>query len=302
MQPSQLNPDDWQPPTNQPWSGYEVLDFLGQWPSALVARDRYIASLAADGIIRETIPTDALLLADAHGDDQTLTRICGHPIRPVASPWPVGDDGEPWSFLAQIDFRASRDLIDFDLPDDIMIVFVHPEFFEGVWEDRYRIDWFSADADGLALDESGANPQPMARVGVRYRTVDINSAEDFADLYSNWKNNPDAPTGGADSPIGENYNLYAFCRSRCCKVGGVPMFFGINRALSAQDIESAIPGRYFASLVEITELESGEDWIDATGNRITCERNSPYFIFRDGYSMYFSLADNGETVCTFEMG
>ena len=61
-------------------------------------------------------------MAEGEPTDRHVTKIGGLPYRPAKMPWPTGQDGTPMSFLAQINFANSKDLVG-ELPGDVLLVF-----------------------------------------------------------------------------------------------------------------------------------------------------------------------------------
>ncbi|HEY7152968.1 MAG TPA: DUF1963 domain-containing protein [Gemmataceae bacterium] len=82
---------------------------------------------------------DVVWFVDGEPIDRCVTKIGGLPYRPARLAWPTAVDGTPLSFLAQICFAASRDLIG-DLPGDVLLVFM-PDEPGGISADLY-FEWF----------------------------------------------------------------------------------------------------------------------------------------------------------------
>lgn len=93
------------------------------------------------------VPVDVLIMAVGEPRDRHVTKIGGLPYRPAKTPWPVGKDGVPMSFLAQINFADSRDITG-DLPGDVLLVFTPDS--DGYVE-ILHFEWQPLGLDGLIL-------------------------------------------------------------------------------------------------------------------------------------------------------
>ena len=68
------------------------------------------------------VPVDVFVMAEGEPPDRFVTKIGGLPYRPARAEWPRAQNGRPLEFLAQFNFRDSRDITG-PLPGDILLVF-----------------------------------------------------------------------------------------------------------------------------------------------------------------------------------
>jgi hypothetical protein len=68
------------------------------------------------------VPVDIFIMAEGEPENRHATKIGGLPYRQAGMDWPTSLDGTPMSFLAQIDFTDSTDLVG-ELPGDVLLVF-----------------------------------------------------------------------------------------------------------------------------------------------------------------------------------
>ena len=68
-------------------------------------------------------PTDLFLMSPGPGEEPSLTRMGGVPHRPADQPWPTTEAGTPYTFVAQFSFVDSQDLMHFELPGDLLLVY-----------------------------------------------------------------------------------------------------------------------------------------------------------------------------------
>ena len=84
------------------------------------------------------VPVDIFIMADGEPNNRHATKIGGLPYRPARMEWPTSLDGTPMSFLAQIDFADSTDLVG-ELPGDVLLVFT-PDT-EGCCIETLHFEW-----------------------------------------------------------------------------------------------------------------------------------------------------------------
>ncbi len=89
----------------------------------------------------ETSKSDVFIWASGEPKKPFLTKIGGIPFRPKGMPWPSAL-GKKYSFLFQVYFGDSNDLIDRKLPADVMVVFGNGEEFFAGNDSDLRIEWF----------------------------------------------------------------------------------------------------------------------------------------------------------------
>lgn len=129
------------------------------------------------------VPCDVFLWSIGASERRDGTRFGGVPFLPASTPWPAGPDG-PMTFVCQIDFRDSRDLVP-ATPGDLLLVFARdrdayldrdePGAYEFIWVDGAEVD---------CIDPAAAPAPAFPFVecwGARYRWCDVPSG-DLLDL------------------------------------------------------------------------------------------------------------------------
>lgn len=84
----------------------------------------------------DPVPTDFFLLGIGEPPSRDRTKIGGLPFWPRSRPWPHSAAHVPLPFLAQFNFRGSRDIVG-ELPADILLLFGHknePSEIVAVWQ------------------------------------------------------------------------------------------------------------------------------------------------------------------------
>lgn len=102
--------------SEQGWSVYSPSDLAKAEQARRLARSK--------GDLGPSVPADILVWSDT-GDSEKpwLTRIGGRPWREAKKKWPKDENGVPLVFLAQISFVDSADLLSFELPGDVVLIF-----------------------------------------------------------------------------------------------------------------------------------------------------------------------------------
>ncbi|HLG61136.1 MAG TPA: DUF1963 domain-containing protein [Ktedonosporobacter sp.] len=94
------------------------------------------------------VPTDIFLWSLGETDQRMVTRIGGLPYRAAHAPWPVSPSGVPLTFVAQICFADSRDLVP-KLPGDILLIFTEARNWGSA--DKPLYDFMGEDEDDSYL-------------------------------------------------------------------------------------------------------------------------------------------------------
>ncbi len=124
--------------------------------------------IARDHITPENaVPCDIFNFSHGETTDRTMTKLGGAPYWPAARPWPKSWRGKPLSFLGQINFCDSKDIVG-DLPGEILAMFVNAQ-------DNVTSFWLSpTDEPLIAQDDIPPNQRTFGpRYGVIHRTYDI---------------------------------------------------------------------------------------------------------------------------------
>jgi hypothetical protein len=104
---------------------------------ALLQRLRASAYTSLPHLTR--VPTDVFVWRAGEPARREVTKIAGLPYRRADLPWPLAPSGAPLTFVAQICFADSRDLVP-ALPGDVLLIFAtgkrspRPDV-------RYDLDW-----------------------------------------------------------------------------------------------------------------------------------------------------------------
>jgi len=93
-------------------------------PGDVAIREQACRLASTKGTLGPSVPTDVFVWADILLRDRPwLTRIGGRPWRPKGRPWPKDESGIPLTFLGQICFADSKDLLPFEIPGDVALIF-----------------------------------------------------------------------------------------------------------------------------------------------------------------------------------
>lgn len=163
------------------------------------------------------VPTDVMVWGDAESPHPAGTKLGGCPFRPRSLSWPTGQNGAPSTFLGQICFADSRDILrngsgaPLDLPGDVLLLFMpNPD---GVWdgddEDPKCMQW---EWHTLALTD------PMRASDVPEQPVKF--APCYAELHRTW-DYPNVPEG---HPIRQRSETGRLCVHEGGKIGGTPFY------------------------------------------------------------------------------
>jgi hypothetical protein len=132
----------------------------------------------AHGDVGRSVPTDVFVFGKGEPMHRWATKVGGLPFRPAGIPWPTTSKGKPMTFVAQICFSWSRDIIG-PLPGDVMLVFAKDNLPSIRDADSFRFEWYSLQVNG-PLVTYNALPAPAWRFvtcyGVAYRTMDYPEA------------------------------------------------------------------------------------------------------------------------------
>jgi hypothetical protein len=118
-------------------------------PADLCCIEHVRKAVGAEHDLGRKVPVDIFVWRAGAPNAPYLTKVGGTPHRERARAWPVDDQGNPATFVAQICFIDSLDIVPVAPPGDVMLLFLggcDDETFRP-FED-YRIEWSS-----LVLDE-----------------------------------------------------------------------------------------------------------------------------------------------------
>lgn len=182
------------------------------------------------GGLGPSVPTDVMVWANGEPPDRAMTKAGGLPYRPAHLPWPAGRDGEPATFIGQICFADSRDLISgLSLPGDVLTLFSAGA--DGIWDDDDEDpgalihEWYPLGLTAL-VDAAAVRDKPQS------------SDPCYAELHRTW----DYPKVPGDHPL-RNYNdADRLCVIEGGKIGGLSSY---------AQFEPAKPGTFLAALGSI---------------------------------------------------
>lgn len=158
--------------------------------------------IKAGGDLGEPVAVDLFLWKSGESARPDVTKVGGVPYWPDSEPWPMFDDITPYTFLFQICFGDSKDLIK-RLPGDILSVLCAKPDFQDI---EFR--WFKTGIKNLqspkTLPSSEWKIQPCH--GVLHRTAEYPFADyvlfdEYCYPLSSW-----ATTFGAGTKIGGDWN------------------------------------------------------------------------------------------------
>lgn len=139
----------------------------------------------------EALPAELFLLGVGEPETQSATKVGGLPYRPRDRVWPLGFDGQPLAFLAQINFRDSRDICGV-IPDDVLLVFSGRNPYEGI-----HAEWANV-REGFSVVTNEDVPENVVRFnpfyGVGWRTSCYPNAEETGDSHGGMMQLPDGRT------------------------------------------------------------------------------------------------------------
>lgn len=214
------------------------------------------------------VPTDVFVFAKGEAPHRAMTKIGGLPYWPADTTWPIGFNNRPLTFLAQINFKDSQDIVG-ELPGDILLLFVeHEQFCAGGDQKSIRFEWVNMGDTSIILKEKTPKPSWtfVTCYGVVHRT------EDFRDIW--------------------NSEYYLADTIQGTKIGGLPCYI-------QEEIETN--GRFLFQLASIQAASGVEfPWVNVqqpaglefNGNGIYAQENE--LIMADMASIYVFIGERGE--------
>jgi len=188
----------------------------------------------------KAVPTDVFVFAQGEPKKRHVTKIGGLPYWPKNKPWPKSDAGDPYWFLAQINFSDSLDLLP-KLPGNLLTILTEDE--ESWLNDdleTMHCSWHSVDED-----EELITPRQFPKFRHDY---------DYFDCYGVIHRTFDYPSAAKKASkldVGQSYNLAVL---NAVKIGGVPGFI---------QGKEKIPGTFLAQIASIQPAaEVSFPWIN----------------------------------------
>jgi hypothetical protein len=136
--------------------------------------------------VRESgVLTDVFVFCQGDPLDRAVTKIGGLPYRSAKKEWPLDEDHAPLTFVAQICFSDSLDLVG-NLPGDVLLIFARRVSVYQERSDALRFEWTQIGEPELV--ETAALPntdwQLVPCYGEIYRTCDFPDAGNAFRRYS----------------------------------------------------------------------------------------------------------------------
>jgi hypothetical protein len=176
-------------------------------------------------------PVDLFLLSTGEPPARSWTKVGGMPYWEEGRAWPMGNDGRPLPFLAQFNFKSSRDITE-RLPGDILLIFAYPDLRNGI-----ALEWENIEDTKALITESATTQSSIPKYhGYRWR---INCYPDAEPLNDDWWAMLYLPNGE------EVMELYTIFRPYGPQIGAFP-------PLPPQGIKMSSDERIICSLSTIS--------------------------------------------------
>ncbi len=168
-------------------------------PRDIAILEQLRSEVFQNSIPYERLTTDVFVWSRGEPERREVTKIGGLPYRSSAKPWPVDVSGKPMTFLAQICFSDSRDLVP-ALPGDVLLIFAMTEEWQRGNND---VSWGHADALAFEWMALGNAPlvaaQEIPDTGLPYLPC-------YGTIYRTWDaelapNNLDHPLPDDDAEL-----------------------------------------------------------------------------------------------------
>ena len=162
----------------------------------------------------DSVPVDLFVFCNGEPDSRPVTKLGGIPFRDRRSPWPL-DDGDPLSFLAQLQFTDSGDLVP-SLPGDLLLLFA--PFVRDSWQS----DGWQYNDDGSCvlyhewIDSSSVEPVSAQAIP--------NDAGSFAPCYGQRHRSYDLKMDPFECDDERVHSPYLLPRFHGTKIGGLPFW------------------------------------------------------------------------------
>jgi hypothetical protein len=142
------------------------------------------------------VPTDVFVWRAGEPTQRAVTKIAGLPYRPAGRPLPLAPSGEPLTFVTQICFADSRELVP-PLPGDVLLIFATGKPSPRR-DDGFALDW----GTGLTFEWTTLGDFPLVEAAVLQwvlRLLDKNWQSFFAVLAA-WQEDPSSFLGRPKLP------------------------------------------------------------------------------------------------------
>ncbi len=220
---------------------YSCISLVGPYDFVSAERGRQKLQVASHS--SGSVATDAFIWALGEPELRHVTKVGGLPYRPDGMPWPkLSETGAPMTFLAQICFAGSRDLVG-ELPGDVLLVFAEGEWFGS--RDALRFEWHRL---GISRPMSVSDlPEPswefVTCYGYRCRLTDYVAQEETLEANS--------------------YDFAKALALPCTKIGGRPHFLRQRDESGYSGGFSHPKGRFIAQIAAIfPAYDSPHPWMN----------------------------------------
>jgi hypothetical protein len=270
------------PLTDRPPDSDSGLTIVSPCDLAYVEQWRALAAAGHD--LGPTVPADIFVFALGQPPRRDVSKVGGLPYRPRGKPWPTTEGG-PMTFLAQLRFTESRDLVG-ELPGDLLLIFTRDMSLYNGEPTCLAFEWYPLGLTDLA--RPGEVPPPERQFvtcyGLRHRTFDYLD-EDRAMRYLRRAIPPGRSTG-----YGREFSLRLLCRLDGMKIGGAPRWFNLN------DPERHKPGRFLATLAGVVpDPFAPFPWVNHPSPLPpSADGMESRLLFRDGGSIFLFLDEQGQ--------
>jgi hypothetical protein len=217
-------------------------------------------------------------MAEGEPPDRHATKIGGLPYWPSKTQWPTVKDGKPMSFLSQINFADSRDIMG-ELPGDVLLIFTPDS--DGYIE-TLHFGWQPLGLTNLILDDALPHQRwrPDPCYGHIFRTVSYPQAKrkkEFEESYY-------------PRCLGlEIWSEFLLPQYQATQIGSAPYFI--------QDGDDQLPGRLLCAISSVgPDPHKPYPWINhpeplMPENEFRFDDN--YFMIGDTGCIYISIDENG---------
>jgi len=195
-----------------------------------------------------SIGTDVFVPMEGEPENRAVTKVGGCPYWPKDKPIPY-KDGSPLTFVAQVCFADSRDIVA-ETPGDILLIFGDEEALSDDCDDQSALQFYWTGLTDLELVPTPIAPRSFWEIaphyGVRHRT------SDYLD---------DVPE------FGQYMRDYLLSQIEGTKIGGIPRWV---------QYDPQLPGKFLASV-------SGIEWDDGGVLYLNIEENGAIYWTIQGY-------------------
>jgi hypothetical protein len=155
-----------------PLDKYKISGCTATGPFGVAIDEQIRRAAGGSTVLGPTATTDLFVLGRGEPLRRDATKIGGLPFRPSGIAWPKKASGDRLVFLAQFQFKDSKDIVG-ELPGDVLLIFTTKEHLY-TKKPLFHFEWFPSNiSDLICQDELPKAPLLIVSCsGVRFRTVD----------------------------------------------------------------------------------------------------------------------------------